>query len=163
MKQSKWELIQQKQVAPDQISSLLYSWAGKKVVFTNGCFDILHQGHIYLLSKAADLGDKLIVGLNSDESVKRLKGSGRPINPESTRTLVLSALEMVDAVIVFEEDTPLQLIQKLQPDILVKGGDYFPESVVGADIVRSRGGSVVIVDYIPGQSTTAIAEKMKNT
>jgi rfaE bifunctional protein nucleotidyltransferase chain/domain len=132
----------------------------KTIVFTNGCFDILHQGHIYSLSQAAIQADYLIVGLNSDDSVRRLKGIHRPINVQEVRASILASLLMVDAVIIFEEDTPLELIQNLLPDVLVKGGDYSIEQVVGAREVIGGGGRVVINPILPGYSTSAIIEKI---
>lgn len=136
--------------------------AGRKVVFTNGCFDILHAGHVRYLRAARALGDLLVVGVNSDASVRRLgKGDGRPIVREDERAEVVAALEMVDAVTIFDEDTPLELIQALSPDVLAKGGDWTPETVVGADHVRSRGGRVVIIPYHPGLSTTAILARIQ--
>jgi D-beta-D-heptose 7-phosphate kinase/D-beta-D-heptose 1-phosphate adenosyltransferase len=130
---------------------------GRKVVFTNGCFDILHYGHVYLLSKASAEGDVLIVGLNSDESVRRLKGDKRPINKQPVRASVLAALEAVSYVVVFEEDTPARLIGAIRPDVLVKGGDWRPEQVAGAKEVIALGGRVVIVPYLQGFSTTSLA------
>ena len=131
----------------------------QNVVFTNGCFDIIHAGHIDYLSKARNLGDVLVVGLNSDESVRRLKGPQRPINDVDARSKVLASLFFVDYVIVFEEDTPLNLIKSVRPDILVKGGDYTRDTVVGADFVESYGGKVVILPFIKGYSTTSIINK----
>lgn len=132
---------------------------GKKIVFTNGCFDILHKGHISLLSKAATFGDTLVIGLNSDDSVRRLKGETRPLQDWSSRAAVLDALKMVDYVIGFEEDTPLNLIETIEPDVLVKGGDYDAGEVVGAEVVRNRGGEVVIIPLEEGYSTSAIERK----
>jgi D-beta-D-heptose 7-phosphate kinase/D-beta-D-heptose 1-phosphate adenosyltransferase len=132
-----------------------------RVVFTNGVFDLLHPGHIDVLAKARALGDALIVGLNSDASVRRLKGPDRPVRNEAERAYVLAALQDVDAVVTFSEDTPLALIRHLRPDVLVKGGDYVPETVVGRDDVESWGGRVVIVPLHPGQSTTSIIEKLR--
>jgi D-beta-D-heptose 7-phosphate kinase/D-beta-D-heptose 1-phosphate adenosyltransferase len=132
-----------------------------RVVFTNGVFDLLHPGHIDVLAKARALGDALIVGLNSDASVRRLKGPDRPVRNEAERAYVLAALQDVDAVVTFSEDTPLALIRHLRPDVLVKGGDYEPETVVGRDDVESWGGRVVIVPLHPGQSTTSIIEKLR--
>lgn len=134
---------------------------GKKIVFTNGCFDILHVGHKRYLEEAHKLGDILVVGVNSDESVKRLKGPERPINTERDRVEMLTALDCVDYVIVFEDDTPYELINRVKPTILVKGGDYKPEEVVGKDIVESNGGEVVIIPLVDGKSTTAIIERIK--
>ena len=132
-----------------------------RVVFTNGVFDLLHPGHVDVLLGARRLGDALVVGLNSDESVRRLKGPARPIRGEAERAYVLSALEMVDCVVVFEQDTPLELVQRLRPDVLVKGGDYREETIVGAAQVRSWGGSVVVIPLRPGESTTNIIRTLR--
>jgi len=134
--------------------------AHQKIVFTNGCFDILHFGHIHYLAEARALGDRLIVGLNSAASVKRLKGAHRPINDEPTRLHLLAALECIDAVVVFEEDTPLELIKIVIPDILVKGGDWKPEQIVGSDAVLANGGEVKSLAFVKGYSTTSIEEKI---
>lgn len=134
---------------------------GKKIVFTNGCFDILHPGHIHTLQEAAALGDFLLVAINSDASVKRLKGPNRPVNAEDARALVIAALSMVDGVCIFDEDTPLQLIQKIMPDVLVKGGDYQPHEVVGSAEVNTHGGKVAIISYLEGYSTTSLIDQMK--
>jgi rfaE bifunctional protein nucleotidyltransferase chain/domain len=137
---------------------------GLSVVFTNGCFDILHKGHVDYLAKAADKGDKLIVAVNTDDSVKRLgKSSSRPIQDEDARVFLIAALESVDYVILFNEDTPLELIESLLPDVLVKGSDYKPESIVGYDTVVGHGGKVETIDFIPGYSTTRIEKKIKNS
>lgn len=133
-----------------------------KVVFTNGCFDILHLGHIDYLEKARSIGDKLVVGLNSDRSVCRLKGESRPINNLHARSSMLAALEFVDAVIPFEEDTPLSLISSLLPDVLVKGNDYTIENIVGANVVIENGGSVETIELVKGYSTTTIINKLKH-
>lgn len=134
---------------------------GKKIVFTNGCFDILHRGHVTYLQQARDLGDILIVGINSDASVKRLKGAERPVNQLEDRAYVLSALKSVDIVIPFDEDTPLDLINLIMPDILVKGGDYTIERIVGAKEVIAHGGSVEIIPFVPGKSTSSIIDVIK--
>jgi D-beta-D-heptose 7-phosphate kinase/D-beta-D-heptose 1-phosphate adenosyltransferase len=134
---------------------------GKKIVFTNGCFDILHRGHVTYLNQARDLGDLLIVGINSDESVKRLKGPERPVNMLEDRAYVLSALKSVDYVIPFEEDTPLDLINLIMPDILVKGGDYTIDRIIGAQEVLANGGKVEIIPFVPGKSTSAIIDTIK--
>lgn len=131
------------------------------VVFTNGVFDLLHPGHIEVLDMARREGAVLVVGLNSDESVKRLKGPTRPVRNTAERAMVLAGLEAVDAVVVFEQDTPFELVQRLQPDVIVKGGDYSPDTIVGADVVRARGGRVVVVPLVAGQSTTSIIEKLR--
>jgi D-glycero-beta-D-manno-heptose 1-phosphate adenylyltransferase len=134
----------------------------KKIVFTNGVFDILHLGHIEYLSKAADMGDVLLVGLNSDSSVRQLnKGSNRPLNSQEQRAMLLAALSFVNAVAIFEEDTPRELILKVQPDILVKGGDYNPDQIAGADIVKAKGGDVRIIELTPGYSTTELEKKIR--
>lgn len=136
---------------------------GKIVVFTNGCFDILHVGHVRYLEAAKALGDYLVVGVNTDESVKRLKGDERPLNPESDRAEVLAALESVDFVTLFPEDTPVETIALLHPDIHVKGGDYEEEDLPEATVVRSYGGEVVIIPLVEGRSTTRVVERMKET
>ncbi|RKY54863.1 MAG: D-glycero-beta-D-manno-heptose 1-phosphate adenylyltransferase [Candidatus Neomarinimicrobiota bacterium] len=133
---------------------------GKKVVFTNGCFDILHVGHIELLESAKSLGDILVVGLNSDDSVKRLKGTGRPINSVRERVRILSALEFVDYVVIFNEDTPYKLLQEVKPDFLIKGGDYSLDEIVGRNIVESYGGKVKVIQLLKGKSTTDIINKI---
>ncbi len=133
-----------------------------RLVFTNGVFDLLHPGHIDVLMGARREGDHLVVGLNSDDSVRRLnKGPERPVRTEAERAYVLAALACVDAVVVFEQDTPLELVQQLTPDVIVKGGDYSPETIVGADVVRARGGRVVVIPLTPGQSTTSIIAKLR--
>ena len=154
---------------PDRIFTLetliyqLNRWRllGKKIVFTNGVFDILHQGHIASLSEAATHGHILIVALNADASVKRLKGASRPVNQEGSRALLMASLVMVDAVILFEEDTPLSLIKAILPDVLVKGGDYTIDQIVGAKEVIANGGEVKIASILEGFSTSGIIEKMK--
>jgi len=151
-------------VTDNQLQHLLAVWRFKDdvIVFTNGCFDMLHPGHISYLEKARSLGDRLIVGLNSDESVKRLKGSSRPVNNQSDRARLLAALQCIDAVVLFEEDTPARLIEEVKPDILVKGGDYSLNQVVGASYVQSYGGRVEILPYVPGYSSSNILEKLKH-
>ena len=131
----------------------------KTVAFTNGCFDILHKGHIYSLSQAAKEADYLVVGINSDLSVSKLKGPGRPLNDEETRSLILASLVMVDAVIIFQEDTPLELINAIQPDVLIKGGDYKVEQIAGAKEVIASGGRIVINPLLEGFSTSALFKK----
>ena len=140
----------------------IWKMLGKKIVFTNGVFDILHKGHIASLSEAASHGDILIVALNTDASVKKIKGPSRPINDESARTLVLASLLQTDAIILFEEDTPLELITELMPDVLVKGGDYTVEQIAGAKEVIAAGGKVVIANIIEGISSSNIIKKMMN-
>ena len=137
---------------------------GQKVVFTNGCFDLLHLGHVRYLEEARSLGEALIVGVNTDASVKRLnKEPCRPINPEGDRAALVAALACVDRVVLFEEDTPLELITALQPDILVKGGDYGLEEIVGRDVVRARGGAVKVIPLVPGYSTTALLARIRGS
>ena len=149
----------------DTILHQLNRWRllNKKIVFTNGVFDILHEGHIASLSEAALQGHILIAGINADASVKRLKGESRPVNSENSRMLLMASLLMVDAVILFEEDTPLNLITAILPDVLVKGGDYTVEQIAGAKEVIANGGEVKIVPILEGFSTTAIIEKMKGS
>jgi D-beta-D-heptose 7-phosphate kinase/D-beta-D-heptose 1-phosphate adenosyltransferase len=156
--------IAEKILTRQQAAEKVKAWKqqGKKIVFTNGVFDLLHKGHIYSLTQAAKEGDVLVVGLNSDSSVKILKGNSRPINNEEGRALVLAALAMVDAVVLFEEETPLNLILSLMPDVLVKGGDYTVEQIAGAKEVIANGGKVVINPVLEGFSTTAIINAMKS-
>ncbi len=135
----------------------------KTIAFSNGCFDILHEGHIFSLNQAASEADMLIIGVNSDQSVKRLKGPERPINNEISRSIMLSNLAVVDAVVIFEEDTPLSLIQSLMPDVIVKGGDYTIEQIVGSKEVIANGGRVVINPIVEGFSTTGIIEHIKKS
>ncbi len=162
MKQT--ESIQHKIFNLPTLIKQVASWRilGKTVAFTNGCFDILHEGHIFSLSQAAKCADYLIVGVNSDLSIKRLKGDERPINHEQSRSLLLASLLVTDAVVIFNEDTPLQLITAILPDVLVKGGDYTIEEIVGAKEVIANGGKVVINPIVEGFSTTAIIEKFKS-
>ncbi len=136
--------------------------AGKKVVFTNGCFDILHRGHVAYLNQASELADILVIGLNSDASVKRLKGEERPINTEMDRAFLLSAMGFVSYVVIFEEDTPFNLIKQVMPDILVKGGDWKPEQIVGSDIVLANGGEVKSLRFETGYSSTNIIDKIRD-
>jgi rfaE bifunctional protein nucleotidyltransferase chain/domain len=134
---------------------------GKRVVFTNGCFDLIHPGHVRYLRAARRLGDVLVVGVNSDASVRRLKGPTRPLVPQADRCEVLAALDMVDVVVVFEEDTPYATIAAVEPDVLVKGGDWAPDRIVGADLVRARGGVVRSLRFAPGYSTTDLVERLE--
>jgi rfaE bifunctional protein nucleotidyltransferase chain/domain len=145
------------------LKTTLRDWKanGKKVVFTNGVFDLLHIGHITYMAKAAELGDKLIIGLNSDSSVKRIKGDDRPVNDQNSRALLLAALFFVDAVVIFDEDTPNNLITDLLPDILVKGADYAIKNIVGGKEVIANGGKVKTIDFVDGYSSTAIIHKIK--
>lgn len=168
---TKWEQVQHKMVTQEEANAIVSSWKNdeKKVVFTNGCFDILHRGHVTYLAKAASLGSYLIVGINSDESVKRQnKSPERPINDEDSRALVIASLEFVDLVVIFENDTPLDLIKLLQPSILVKGADYDAKEkdennkkyIVGSKEVKSEGGEVKTIELEEGYSTTKIIEKL---
>jgi rfaE bifunctional protein nucleotidyltransferase chain/domain len=170
---SKFDKIQSKVLSLDELIKQVESWkeGGDKIVFTNGCFDILHKGHVEYLAKAADFGRKLIVAVNSDDSVKRLgKDKNRPIQDENSRALIIASLEVVDAVIIFNEDTPNELIKAILPDVLVKGGDYNPEEtnsssktyIVGSDVVRQKGGEVKIISLVEGYSTTNIVSKLKD-
>lgn len=144
--------------------SIVKSWQqqGLEVVFTNGCFDLLHVGHIRYLAKSGSYGDKLVVGVNTDDSVTRLKGAGRPVNRLEDRIEVLSALEMTDLIVSFDADTPLELITALDPDILTKGGDYTIETIVGADVVQEHGGTVIVIPFEDGYSTTDSLDRMRN-
>ncbi len=137
-----------------------WRFAQKKMVFTNGCFDLLHAGHIDLLLKASQLGEVLLVGLNSDRSVKELKGKSRPINSQNARAIVLASLKMVDGVFIFDEATPEELIKFIQPDVLVKGADYTPDRIAGAEFIKSKGGEVVTIALVEGYSTSAIERKI---
>ena len=156
------QVIQQRIFDLDSLKHQLNRWRlqSKTIAFTNGCFDILHKGHIASLSDAAKEADFLVVGLNSDASTKRLKGDSRPVNDQDARAVLLASLLMVDAVVIFDEDTPLELIKAVQPDVLVKGGDYTLEQIVGAKEVMAAGGRVVINPIVPGQSTTNLIEKI---
>lgn len=155
-------IVRDKIVSPSDCKTFIQTVnaAGQKVVFTNGCFDILHLGHVTYLAKAAQLGDKLVVGLNTDASVKRLKGESRPLQDETNRAHVLASLLFVDKVVLFGEDTPKELISLLVPNILVKGADYAIENIVGADVVLAHGGEVKTIDLVDGYSTTNVINKM---
>lgn len=158
------EIIRKKILHRDELEHALMLWRfrDRKIVFTNGVFDLLHLGHVDYLSKAKDLGDILIVGVNTDKSVKRLgKGDSRPITDEKSRAMIMASLHFVDAVVLFDEETPYNLIKTVQPDVLVKGSDYRVEDVVGYDIVKGKGGKVVSIDLLPGYSTTSIEQKIK--
>ncbi len=154
--------ISHKILSTDEVQNFRKDNVSKKIVFTNGCFDILHVGHKRYLQQAASLGDILVVGVNSDDSVRRLKGPTRPVNNEQDRMEMLSALGFIDYVTIFDEDTPYELIKKIQPDVLVKGGDYKLEEVVGRDIVEARGGRVELISFVEGKSTTNIINKINN-
>jgi len=159
---NKLEFIQNKIYKLSELKLIVNQWKmlSKKVVFTNGCFDIIHRGHNTYLLEAAELGNKLILAVNSDESVRKLKGSNRPIVDEYSRALNLASHTYIDAVIIFDEDTPLNLINELQPDVLIKGGDYTLETIVGAKEVLSYGGQVEIIPFLEGYSTTNVIEKI---
>ena len=152
--------IESKLITIEQWQKIRAQCLQKKVVFTNGCFDILHRGHVHYLAEARALGDCLIVGLNSDASVKRLKGETRPVNAEKDRAFLLAALSVVDYVVLFEEDTPLELIRQVAPDVLVKGGDYAISNIVGADLVMRNGGEVKVLQFVDGYSSTKVIDKM---
>ena len=146
-----------------ELENQVTSWkqVGEKVVFTNGCFDIIHRGHIEVLAQTADLGDRLIIGLNSDSSIQKLKGKNRPIIDEQSRAILLASLSFVDAVVLFSEDTPINLISTLKPDLLAKGGDYEISTIVGHKVVQENGGKVILVPFIDGFSSTTIIEKIR--
>ncbi|MGD0709736.1 MAG: D-glycero-beta-D-manno-heptose 1-phosphate adenylyltransferase [Bacteroidales bacterium] len=139
-----------------------WNFRSYKIVFTNGCFDILHPGHLDYLSRAADMGNVLIVGLNSDSSVKKIKGSSRPINNENDRALILASLSFIKAVVLFEEETPYELIKATNPDILIKGSDYNIDKIIGYDIVKAKGGEIITIDFVEGYSTSLLIEKIKS-
>ena len=146
------------------LSQIIKEWRlnGDKIIFTNGCFDLIHLGHLEILARSADLGDKLIVGINSDMSIKKIKGNSRPIIEEDSRAKQLAAIEFVDAVILFNEDTPYNLINILKPDVLTKGGDYKKNDIIGNELINKEQGEVVIIPLTQGYSTTSILEKIKN-
>ena len=158
------QFSKQKIIEQDYLKNIISFWRfkGYRLVFTNGCFDILHMGHADYLARAKSLGDILVVGLNTDRSVSRIKGKNRPVNNQDARALLLASLVFVDAVVLFDEDTPYNLIKSVQPDILVKGSDYKPRDIVGADIVLDAGGRIETIDFLEGYSTTSIIEKLKS-
>lgn len=158
------DIVREKILDRTALERMLAIWRFRehRIVFTNGCFDIIHRGHLEYLSKAALLGDLLLIGLNTDASVGRLKGPSRPLQDQETRALVLAMMHVVSAVVYFDEDTPLELIKLVRPDVLVKGGDYREEEVVGAGFVRSAGGKVKIIPYITGHSTTEIIRRISS-
>ena len=158
----KLDIIKAKILSGEELERKLAYWRFKnlKIVFSNGCFDILHAGHVDYLSKAADEGDVLIIGLNTDASTKRLKGPTRPINDQDARAMIMASLSFVTAVVLFDEDTPYNLIKQVQPDILVKGSDYKPKDIVGYDILKAKGGEVKTLDLLHGYSTTSIEQKI---
>jgi rfaE bifunctional protein nucleotidyltransferase chain/domain len=162
---TKLEIIKGKIFQANELSANLNIWRllEKKIVFTNGCFDLLHLGHIDYLSKAADMADKLIIGLNSDASTAALKGPSRPIIDQYSRSIMLASFSFVDAVIIFDDPTPIQLIEWIKPDVLVKGADYSIDQIVGSDLVLQYGGDVKTIEYLAGYSTSAIEKKIKST
>lgn len=159
------ELIQSKIVKKDDLLPLLTYWKFKnyKIVFTNGCFDLLHRGHIEYLAKAAGFGDVLIIGVNTDKSVNLLKGNDRPVMEEESRKLILASLRFVTAVVSFDEETPFELIKLIKPDVLVKGSDYKENEIVGSDIVKKNGGKVIPVELTPGYSSSELIRKIKKS
>ena len=159
------DVLRNKIISGNDLAQSLAIWKfqGQKIVFTNGCFDILHLGHIDYLAKAADLGHVLLIGLNTDASVSRIKGPHRPLQDQDSRAMVLASLGFVTAIVLFDEDTPYELIRMVQPDILVKGADYKPEDIIGYDIVKAHGGDVVTLEFLPGYSTSAIEQKIRNS
>jgi rfaE bifunctional protein nucleotidyltransferase chain/domain len=160
---NKLDVIQSKIIDINNIEPFLTYWKlkNRKLVFTNGCFDIIHRGHVEYLAQAADYGNELIIGVNTDNSVRRLKGETRPVQDEIARAMMMASLQFVSAVILFDEDTPYELIKKIQPDVLIKGSDYDITDIVGYDIVKAKGGEVKTIDFIEGYSTTSIIEKLK--
>ncbi len=159
------DIIYNKIIPRTEIVELANKWRenGDKIVFTNGCFDLIHRGHIEYLSRAADLSERMIVGLNTDASVSRLKGKDRPVVDEESRAILMGAFEFVDAVVYFDDDTPYELIKEIQPDILVKGSDYKIDEIIGYDIVLARGGAVETINLVEGFSTTTLIERIKKT
>lgn len=158
-----FERLHEKILSAEQLAAAVFRWrlSGQKIVFTNGCFDLLHRGHVDYLAHAADFGDRLVVGLNTDASVSRLKGPHRPINDQDARAIVMAGLSFVAAVCFFDEPTPYELISLVQPDVLIKGADYKVEDIVGYDIVMARGGVVQTVPLVHNYSTTAIEARIK--
>lgn len=159
----KLDVLKSKIINSDKLEAFLayLRFKNQKIVFTNGCFDIIHRGHIEYLAQAANYGDVLIIGLNTDKSVQRIKGTSRPVQDEDARAITLAAMHFIHAVVLFDEDTPYNLIKKVQPDVLIKGSDYNAENIVGYDIVKAKGGKVITIDFIDGYSTTSIINKLK--
>ncbi len=159
---NKFELVTRKIVDFEVFKQELAYWRFRnhKIVFTNGCFDVLHRGHIEYLAQAASKGDVMVIGLNTDNSVRKLKGENRPVQDEKSRAAILASLQFVDKVILFDEETPYSLIEKIQPDVLVKGADYKPEEIVGYDIVKAKGGEIISIDIVEGYSTSSILDKI---
>ena len=162
---SQFNILKNKIFSFENLKTQVEKWKseGGKVVFTNGCFDIVHQGHIEVLARTADLGTKLIIGLNSDSSIQKLKGKNRPIIQQQSRAILLASFSFVDAVVLFSEETPINLISTLLPDVLAKGGDYEIETIVGHEIVQKNGGKVILAPFIDGFSSTTIIEKIKKS
>jgi rfaE bifunctional protein nucleotidyltransferase chain/domain len=160
---NKYQHILQKIQTRESLKQLIETWnkGAEKIVFTNGCFDLIHRGHVDYLAKAAGYGPRLIVALNTDASVSKLKGPHRPIQDQDSRMQIMASMEMVDAVVLFDEETPLELIEEVQPDVLIKGSDYQPENIVGYSVVKAKGGIVATIDFLPGFSTSAIEKKIK--
>lgn len=165
MSKNSLDLIQSKIFNSESILDQVQQWKseGFKIVFTNGCFDLLHLGHVHYLAQAATLGDKLILGLNSDASIKRLKGASRPIKDLENRQYILAGLQSIDAVVPFDSDTPFDLIKSILPDFLVKGGDWRPDQIVGGDFVLANGGVVKSLPFIEGHSTTSLVKKITDS
>ncbi|MGY4385110.1 rfaE bifunctional protein nucleotidyltransferase chain/domain [Pedobacter sp. UYP24] len=165
MKKNPGYELSQKILSKEGLVRLKKEWKdkGRKVVFTNGCFDIIHPGHISYLGEAASYGDVLVVGLNTDRSVKELKGESRPINDEFSRSQLLASMFFIDAVVLFDDETPAELIELVEPDVLVKGGDYNIETIVGAKEVLEKGGEVKVLGFLPGYSSTTIIEKIRKS
>lgn len=165
MKRNPGSELTDKVLSKDDLIALKKDWKdkGRSVVFTNGCFDIIHPGHLTYLTEAASYGDVLVVGLNTDRSVKALKGENRPVNDEFSRAQLLASMFFIDAVVLFDEDTPAALIDLVEPDVLVKGGDYSIDTIVGAKEVMEKGGEVKVLGFLPGYSSTAIIDKIKNS
>jgi rfaE bifunctional protein nucleotidyltransferase chain/domain len=157
------EFIKSKVLDIERLNKQLSIWRffRKKIVFTNGCFDLIHLGHIDYLSKAKNLGDVLLIGLNTDNSVRRLKGEHRPVSDQNARAMILASIGFVDGVVFFDEDTPYNLIMNIKPDVLVKGSDYNLKEIVGANIVKGNGGEIKTIDFLHGYSTTQLIEKIK--
>jgi len=162
---NKLDIVKNKILSEESLVKIVKKWRdfSQKIVFTNGCFDILHRGHIEVLAKTADIGDKLVIALNSDLSIKQLKGEGRPVLDQYTRSLLLASLEFVDAVILFSEKTPIKLIEMIVPDYLVKGGDYIHSEIAGSDFVINNGGEVITIPLIEGHSTSNIINIIKSS
>ena len=160
-----FETIKSKIYTLDNLKEKVTEWRrnNQKIIFTNGCFDIIHRGHLEVLAKTADLGDKLIIGLNTDSSIQKLKGLNRPIIDEESRSILLASLKFVDAIVLFSEDNPLNLINVLKPDVLAKGGDYNINTIIGNEIIKKNGGEVVLIPFVKGFSSTKIISKIKNS